>query len=94
MEERERQNFRRLFASQIQHPEEDLELDLAALYLAGEEYPLLDVRAYRSQLDSLAAEVRNRAADGTNERSLVDALNRHLFEQAGFSGNTDNYYSA
>lgn len=83
-----------MFASQIQRPEEDLELDLAALYLAGEEYPLLDVRTYRSQLDSLAAEVRNGAADGTNERSLVDALNRHLFEQAGFTGNTDNYYSA
>jgi regulator of sirC expression with transglutaminase-like and TPR domain len=94
MKERERQNFRRLFASQIQRPEEDLELDLAALYLAGEEYPLLDVRTYRSQLDSLAAEVRNGTADGTNERSLVDALNRHLFEQAGFTGNTDNYYSA
>jgi regulator of sirC expression with transglutaminase-like and TPR domain len=94
MEERERRNFRRLFISQIQRPEKDLELDLAALYLAGEEYPFLHVRAYRRQLDALAAEVRDGAAGATNERSLVDALSRRLFEKAGFIGNVDNYHSA
>jgi regulator of sirC expression with transglutaminase-like and TPR domain len=94
MEEQERRSFRRLFTSQIQRPEEGLEMDLAALYLAGEEYPVLDVRAYRSQLDTLAAEVRDASADATNERSLVDALSRHLFDQAGFTGNIDNYNSA
>ncbi|MEC8856703.1 MAG: hypothetical protein VX664_04845 [Chloroflexota bacterium] len=32
-------DFRTLFSQLVQKPEEDLELDRAALYLAGEEYP-------------------------------------------------------
>ena len=36
-------DFRTLFSQLVQQPEEDIRLDLAALYLAGEEYPEIDV---------------------------------------------------
>lgn len=94
MEERERRNFRRLFTAQVQRSEDDLELDMAALYLAGEEFPSLDVRAYHRQLDSLTAEVRDTTDGAADERLVANALNEHLFDQAGFTGKVDNYYSA
>ena len=39
------ERFRQLFTMQMERPEEDLEMDRTALYLAGEEYPGLDVEA-------------------------------------------------
>ena len=49
-------DFRALFSQLVQKPEEDLELDRAALYLAGEEYPEIDVPSHLAQLDAFAAQ--------------------------------------
>ncbi|MEC9271571.1 MAG: hypothetical protein VYB63_01460, partial [Chloroflexota bacterium] len=49
--------FRALFTEQVNKPVEDIQLDRAALYLAGEEYPNLDVPELLSQLDAFATRV-------------------------------------
>jgi regulator of sirC expression with transglutaminase-like and TPR domain len=67
--------------------------DRAALLLAVDEYPRLDLPRYLSLLDGYAAEVS--AYPGAREedpRARIGALRRVLFEEAGFQGNRGQYY--
>ncbi|HEX7043074.1 MAG TPA: tetratricopeptide repeat protein [Burkholderiales bacterium] len=76
----------------LARPEEELNLAEAALLVAADEYPDLDIARYLHRLDELAAGVRRQLpAEPSFEDTLV-ALNDFLFEQQGFSGNTDDYY--
>jgi len=76
----------------LARPEDELDLAEAALLVAADEYPDLDVARYLHRLDELAAGVRRQLpAEPSFEDTLV-ALNDFLFEQQGFSGNTDDYY--
>jgi regulator of sirC expression with transglutaminase-like and TPR domain len=80
-------------AQQIQRPDAEMELDRAALYIAGEEYPCLEVKGYFNQLDEIAAEVRSQAGNTHNQRRLMESLNHHLFDHLGFASNQEGYYN-
>jgi regulator of sirC expression with transglutaminase-like and TPR domain len=73
------------FTELVQGPEDDLgvALDEACLLIAAHADPDLEVHAYRSRLDGLAA--------GCPAPTL-DALRDHLFGPDGFRGNRDDYY--
>lgn len=86
-------DFRELFAQQVRLSDAELELDRAALYLAGEDCPDLDVEACLADLSTLAVQVREKVGTTTDQQVLADALNRHLFFHLGFTGNTADYYS-
>lgn len=86
-------DFRALFSQLVQKPEEDLELDRAALYLAGEEYPEIDVPSHLAQLDAFAAQVSQRVTRGTAPAGLALAVADYLFHELGFHGNSGRYYS-
>jgi regulator of sirC expression with transglutaminase-like and TPR domain len=74
-------------------PEHEIDLAEAALLLAREEYPDLDVEAYRVRLDRLAEGARPRLAEPNgNPFAVIDALNTYLFHGLGFSGNRDDYF--
>jgi regulator of sirC expression with transglutaminase-like and TPR domain len=68
----------------------DPDLAMPALLIARIEYPTLDVRPYLNQLDTLGREagLRVAAVDGALR---VQALNRLLFEEMAFTGNSSNY---
>lgn len=85
--------FREEFARMIARPEEDLDLGCAALLVAGEEYPGLDVAAHLRRLDGFAEAVRQRAPDGLPPEELGRRLGRYLFEEQGFRGNSADYYN-
>ena len=85
-------NFRASFAEEVSLPEGELDLQRAALYLAGEEYPDLDPGHYLRRMDDMAAEVRSLAENSEELEGLARALNSYLFDIKGFSGNTGNYY--
>ena len=93
MAEQQLPNFRELFTQQVQLPEEELELDRAALYLAGEDYPALDVAANLDRLSVMASEVRQTVGSIADQRALIEALRAHLFDHLGFDGNSVDYYS-
>ncbi len=95
---------RAAFIALIAGNEADIDLAQAALLIANEEYPDLDIAHYMAQLESLAERVRETlgiASPGnSSERSpqpeLLDvlvAINSVLFDQEHFSGALKDYYN-
>src|SRR5262245_45008652 len=82
---------RRQFTEILRQPEPAVDLGRASLLIACEEYPDLDVRSYLDRLDDLGRTFRERLED-LQPASVVSTLNRLLFEDEGFRGNTDDYY--
>lgn len=76
----------------VSGPEDQIDLEASAFLLARYAYPGLDVEAYRGKLDTLAAEVRDRMGLRVSGEEAVKTLNRFLFTEQGFRGNTRNYY--
>lgn len=74
---------------------EDTQIQLAtgALLIAQGEYIDLNIEDYLCQLDDMANEVRERIQDATLPEHHISELNRYLFQESGFTGNTENYYA-
>jgi regulator of sirC expression with transglutaminase-like and TPR domain len=75
-------------------PDQQVNLAEAALLVAAEEYEGLDVRAYLVRLDEMGCALRQRLDDEPRPERAVMALNRYLFQEQGFRGNTEQYYDA
>ncbi|MBI3355568.1 MAG: hypothetical protein HY038_02125 [Nitrospirae bacterium] len=73
-------------------PDEAMSLETGAFLIARYAYPTLDVAHYREQLDTMAQEVRARIGLRASGEETVNALNRYVFTEQGFKGNTKNYY--
>ncbi len=72
--------------------DEDVSLAEGALWIAAEEYPDLVVDEHLARLHDMAARLRQRLrADVATAEKLL-ALNHYLFDELGFTGNTDDYY--
>jgi regulator of sirC expression with transglutaminase-like and TPR domain len=80
------------FAQLIQQPEAAIDLAEAALLIAKEEYPDLDVAIYLARLDAMGAEVERLADGSLDPHRLIAAMNAHLFQRLGFHGNAEDYY--
>ncbi len=83
---------RQRFARLVSRPETAIDLAEAALVIAQEEYPELEVARYLSCLDEMGAEVRARVAPAEDPHRLIAALGDYLFRDQGFHANTDDYY--
>lgn len=69
-----------------------LPLLATALLIARDEYPQLDPDLYDTLLQSHAEQLRSQV-DATDEWPLkMVAINRHLFEELGYSGDNEQYY--
>jgi regulator of sirC expression with transglutaminase-like and TPR domain len=80
------------FATQAALPDDQIDLATAALLIAAEAYPQLDIDRYLERLDELAHEGRARLDGARNDAERVGALTRFLFAEKGFVGNQDDYY--
>lgn len=85
--------FRRLLSQSVSGADEDIDLPKAALYIAGTEYPDLDINHYVDILDSLAVGAASAIGASEAVRTSVESLSRYLFETTGFRGNEQDYYS-
>lgn len=63
----------------------------AALWIAAEEYPGLDVPMQMRRVDVLGGEAARRVAGETNPFARIDAVRAFLFEELGFRGNSEQY---
>jgi regulator of sirC expression with transglutaminase-like and TPR domain len=64
----------------------------AALWIAAEAYPGLDVAHWLGRLDALGHGAAERVGPGMDVDRAAAAVARLLFEDAGFRGNADDYY--
>ena len=83
---------RQLLRDLIQQPEERIDLAEAALLIAAGEYPDLDRGKYIRRLDTMAETVRQRIGSTADPRQIIAEINLYLFQEEGFSGNSEDYY--
>lgn len=83
---------RQYFYQEIQQSEVDIDLARAALYIAKEEYPKLDVEEYLNALDTMAMEVEERLPSSRYPLRVIQGINEYLYDDLGFLGNQKDYY--
>ena len=71
--------------------EGQLDLVEAAMWVAAEEYPDLDVEHECSRIRLICAEGARRVHQITNPFARLDGLRTYLFEELGFRGNLEQY---
>jgi len=81
------------FARLVKRPEPVLDLARAALLVAAESDPNVDVDGQLHTLESWAAELKARLDPGWNNLQKLARLRRFLFEELGFRGDTADYYN-
>ncbi len=70
----------------------DLDLEHANWLLARARYPELDETPYRTRLDQMARELRERLTGRETPRATIEVCNHYLFQMLGFRGNQQDYY--
>lgn len=83
---------RRRFSDIVSRPDAAVDLAEASLLIACEEYPDLDVAGYVLRVEAMAEALRERLAVEPRPERAVMALNRYLFHEEGFRGDTESYY--
>ena len=79
----------------VESPEDSVELAEAALLIAKEEYPELNVPDCLGEISRLTDNVCKRLPSGGSEMGdVVMTLNEYLFDIEGFSGEVDDFYDA
>lgn len=64
----------------------------AAISIAQDEYPELDVQAVLSEIDALAAKLKARLPADAAPVQRLRLLNRYFYRELGFAGNVNDYY--
>ncbi len=72
--------------------DDNLDLEAGAFLIARFAYPDLEASSYGDVLDAMAREVRERLGRKASGEEIVKAINRYLFVEQGFAGNTQEYY--
>lgn len=80
------------FARLVGRRESAVDLAEAALLIAQDAYPDLDVDAYLVRLDDLAEPLRPHWRAYAPLEDQVTVLNGHVFGELGFRGNRETYY--
>ncbi len=83
---------REQFIDAISVPDGEIDLARAALYVAAEEEPGLDVVAYQGHVALLAYKARKMLPGRHSVYDAIHTINQVLYEGEGFRGNRENYY--
>lgn len=83
---------RERFAACLERPDEAIDLAEAALWIAAEARPEIDVGAYRARLAALAERASARLPASDDPAQRATALARFLHDEAGLRGNEAGYY--
>src|ERR1044071_998018 len=75
---------RRTFQQLVNLPDGAIPLAEAALLMACEEYPQLEISPYLDQLDDIAARVKPHVAENAAPLDIAKTINDVLFDQFGF----------
>jgi regulator of sirC expression with transglutaminase-like and TPR domain len=83
---------RKTFQQLVTLPDSAVPLAEAALILACEEYPQLEISPYLDMLDNMAQVAAQTLHSGDSPVETIRKINTVLFENFGFRGATDDYY--
>jgi len=83
---------RKTFQQLVTLPDAAIPLAEAALIMACEEYPQLELSPYLDMLDGIAGIAQQKRKASDSPVDTVGKINSVLFETYGFRGNTDEYY--
>ncbi|TAM02474.1 MAG: tetratricopeptide repeat protein [Paraburkholderia sp.] len=72
--------------------DDSLPLTEAALSIAQDAYPDLDMQGTLAEIDELAMRVRRRVPEGAGVREQIATLNQCFFREFGFAANLNDYY--
>jgi regulator of sirC expression with transglutaminase-like and TPR domain len=72
--------------------DDNLDLEAGAFLIARFAYPELNSFRYSGILDAMAGELQARLGRKVSAEETVKTINRYLFVEQGFSGNTTQYY--
>ncbi len=86
------QETKNRFTSLIESQDSEIDLAEAALLVAKEEYPELNVDNYLRKLDQMADMVRHRLDDNPTPNDIALAINETFFNFTGMTGNWHEYY--
>jgi regulator of sirC expression with transglutaminase-like and TPR domain len=79
------------FARQVRLPDQQLDLARAALGLSAAFNAGLDIDAYLHEVELMAEALGHRAASSSEATGTLQALNRYLFDELQFRGNSADY---
>lgn len=85
-------SIREAFVAMMQRPESELELARAALLVAAENDPTLDVDATLAQLGQWADTLAARIQPEWNSLQRLARLRNFMYEELGFKGDVQDYY--
>lgn len=80
------------FAQLAKRPEDRIELVDAALLIARTAYPDIKSSYYTRLLDAWGGRLRKQTSPYSSAGDILRELNRIMFEQEGFKGDSDSYY--
>ncbi len=80
------------FKRVVAQPDEEINLAQAALLIATDEYPELDIGHYLELLDEMGEQVRERSELGRSPTEKIELLNQYFFEDLHFKGNEESFY--
>lgn len=80
------------FSELMSRDDDRIDLARACLQIAEDAYPGLDVDGYVGEIDRFGKRLRARIPIQALPEERVVALNEFLYDDLGFSGNTENYY--
>jgi len=80
------------FEKILSEKEERIDLAHACLMIAEDAYPGLEIERYLGEIERMAMRLRRRLPQTHGAEERVAALNRYLFEDLGYWGNTEEYY--
>jgi regulator of sirC expression with transglutaminase-like and TPR domain len=80
------------FRRQVSRPDDELDLVHAALLIAADEYPDLDVAYYLARMNAWADNICRRVTRHDGVALRIQQLNQFLFDELGFSGDNRNFY--
>src|SRR5439155_1532634 len=83
---------RKTFQQLVTLPDSAIPLAEAALIMACEEYPQLELSPYLDMLDHIAQVAQEKLRPGDSPMETAEKINAVLFETFGFRGNSQDYY--
>lgn len=86
-------SIREAFVAMMQRPEHEIELARAALLVAAENDPTLDVEDTLTQLATWADTLAARIQPEWNSLQRLARLRNFMYEELGFKGDVQDYYS-